>query len=282
MSILASLGAWLRANPLFAVVLWTTTTSAINWLFDFLKLHESDSKVARAIDAVLAFLGVDAQGLIKFLRALLGAPPTVGGGGPSGGKGVFGPEPPAGFVSQDQKPAAKSLNRRALSKVYVTSHGKRVAKAEGAVIWLLSSLLLVLPAGLALTTSGCSLVSAAVPTLNKVITYVTDLELVLKGVEGVAAIFFQASPNPDLQSQFFVLDNRVHDLADVVVRLADAGKDIDSVDMQASLSDLQQAYADVEAFLSKAGIPAPGSSPPGKVGTHYQRPLVMALHLQKR
>lgn len=129
---------------------------------------------------------------------------------------------------------------------------------------------------LAPATLGCSLLHSAVPVLDDVIAYVTDAEQVLAVLESIAQLFFLAHPDPTLQQEYVRLDKRVHLSLDASVRLAHAGKDLDSSDMQAAVADFQAAWNDLQQFASAHGIAAP---PTPKLGAgEMPQPMLMTVH----
>lgn len=279
--------AWLAQNPATALVLLYLATGLVNGLFEYIQLHKSQSNFWKGVDAAFSMFGLDAGVVVAFVRSFFGSPPAPPAGGGGGGRGIFGSEPVPYFGDDHTvTPPPPPTNKKQLSGVYLVHNGKRVWKGAAAVIWLLVAVFSVASfAATGTLVAGCDLLHSAVPALDKVITYVTDFELVLKAIEDIASVFFLAHPDAAQQAQFAKLDRRAHEACDAAVRVADTGKDLDSGDMVAALADMQAAYRDLAEFLTKAGMPVPHPPAAGKMGAGgdgYRAPMVMDLHLEKK
>lgn len=243
---------WLAANPLFALIIWSASTACVNAGFEYIRLHENDSKWAQALNGFFQMFGVDAGVVVKWLRAVFpNAPPGDGGAGTSA------PRRDAVPPGVERPPSAL---RRAL-----------LAPAP---------LLLALSVALSgAWSAGCKLLHDAVPVLQQIVAYVTDAEAIISGLENAAQLFFLAHPDAVKQAAFQKADARLRATLDTISRLAAAGKDLDSEDVVAAVRDFQAAYGDFANLLRSFGVdvPAPGN---GTVGAHVQtEPMLMSVHV---
>ena len=246
-----SIEAWAGTHPfLMTAVVWPVVTLIINAIFDWAKAHESESKAVRFFDAALSAAGLDAGKFIAALKALLAPspPPPASGGSDSKTRDTI--PPPA------RRP---SVMRR------------------GAAVATL---------GIALSCgpTGCSVLHDAIPVIDKVLTYLADVEEILSIVESAATVFFAQHPDLATQREEYVKrDTQMHLALDTVVRLAHAGKDLDDEQMVRALRDCQEAYKALSQLLVSLGVHLPSGrlgAPTGAAPAPLPQPLLMSLHAE--
>lgn len=245
--------AWVEAHPTtFALVVWPLITAIVTWLFkprtaaDYAKLPPKVAGLLRLIGA----LGFDVPNVLKALRALFGnappAPPALGSSPPP---------PPKLPIRDDDIPTKPNSLRGA---------GERRPLLA---LVLMASLLL----------PGCAFLKSAAPALDNIITYVEDAQQVIAGIETIVNVFFLAHPAPDAQNEYALVDRKVHESLDVLVRLAHAGKDLSDEDVQEAIKDFQLAYDEFEKLLTAKGVHMPPRGR-GTLGAHVSTaPLLCNL-----
>jgi hypothetical protein len=110
-------------------------------------------------------------------------------------------------------------------------------------------------AAVALGLVGCAGVLATLPA---VIAYVQDAELIVSTIADFEKVYFAQKPDPTLQAKIEVGIARVRSAADIVARLASAGAEANSAQIDAAFADLKAAYVDLLQLAGPIGVTAAG------------------------
>lgn len=122
---------------------------------------------------------------------------------------------------------------------------------------LLTTLLFTLAPLVVVSTGGCA---ALVPVLSKVVAAVTEAGQILDMIDASVRSWFARKPDPELEKDYARAMGAARLALSAALKTTTGVERLSQEDVDAAFADFRQAYGDVVALLTAAGVAKPAGT----------------------